>query len=483
MAGGTKINIVERHVEKGILLICVLLLVVFAMENLPSSPREIDQVASRSASKIQKFWKLPLVALPPQEVDAAIKEAAEGALENAEHSEKPIAQVPKYTEDLRAIRQSPFQAQLMANFVALSMPPKPTGTLDEPKITTIPLAVLQGTLDRTPLPAPGVMIDRQLTRRQIDGGDSAVTKTVAHLWAAYPFDDLAGMWEEELTKAETPIRVVVAKVEVQRREQSTGGPWGEPRTIRTVTSAGADLPPELPAFTVEPNNVADVRAAVEALRSDWQGRLLRPDYWPIFDVAGGRGEQPWPVFLLTLSPEMDFNTAVWAHDESVQAQRYYSYRYRIWLVNPLLASPLDVAKGAEDEATIPTIMTPWSDWSEPVLEEASTEFFASSVSMRGVRVTILVEAVGQIVKESFWADIGTPVAGKKVVRLFNVISGKEEPIEVDFETGAVLVSLDNKVDLLRGVASQPTDQVIYLDADGKLRSRLVAIDRDEAKNR
>jgi hypothetical protein len=482
MAGDTKINVVERHVEKGVLLICVLLLVVFAMENLASSPREIGDIASPSDSKIQGFYRLPKAVFPPQEVDAALKAAAAAALENAENSEEVVSKVRNYTAELEAVRQSPWPMGLMDNCVAMSFPPPPERVHDGPEVTTIPLDVLQGALDRVPLTAPGVMIDRQVTRRQVDGGDQAVTQTVAHLWATYPFEELFGSWEEELSKAATPIRVVVTKVEVQRREQSAAGEWGDPKMVQTIRSGSADQPPELPVFTVDPNNAAEVVAAVQSLlQEQWQGPLLRPSYWPILDGAGG--ESPWPAYLVSLAPDVDVAQVLWAHDESVRAKRSYSYRYRIWLVNPLLASPLDVAKGAEDEATVAAITTPWSDWSEPVLEEASTEFFASSVSMRGVRVTILVEAVGQTVKESFWADAGMPVAGVKIVRLFNPISKKEEPIEVSFDTGAVLVSLDGEVDLLRGVTSQPTNQVIYLNAEGELRSRLVAIDRDEAKNR
>jgi len=488
MPGGAKISPIEKHAEKGVLAIAGVLLIGFAVHYLASSPRSVDQIASKQSRGSDGFWRLRRESLPPQDVDEALAEAGRAVQENAEKARMPKASPPEYLKTWEDVRDHPYQPDdLLIGFAGLSMPPKPTiaiGPTTGPPITKIPLADLQHVLDAITPEAPQVVINRELTRRPgPDNQDRPVTKTVAHVWGAFPFQTLTDQWQERMTKAASTTGVVVAGVELQRRRRGADGTWHE----QTVTSVGPQqhqTPPEVPAYDLEDDNSAEVLAVIAKLAKEFQTIICRPSYWSAY-VAESKRWVTWRDAFASVAPGVREGDVIWAHDENVSGGQAYAYRYRLQLVNPLLASPLDVAKESVTEATIPLLVSPWSPWSEPVAVPTATEFYVASVSgRRGVRVLIYTEAMGEQVESGFLVRNGEPIGDVRELNLANPISGQQEMIDVDFNTGAVAVAQGSQKGLLiRGAFVKRAEQVIYLDAQGELRSRLDSVDAERRKVR
>jgi hypothetical protein len=209
-------------------------------------------------------------------------------------------------------------------------------------------------------------------------------------------------------------------------------------------------------------------------------------------------EVPKATPVPSLSAQMAGGTIlVWFHDHSLVGGRAYRYRLRLVLLNPLLMRTGDVKKGHEEDARKPTMATPWSPWSDAVRVAQAHRFFVTgaAANLGNVRVSVFSRKLGQRVTSSFNIRPGEPIGGTEELSVVNPITGQVEKKQTDFSTGAVAVELDfGKEVPIRGgavrAARTKTVEMLYLDAEGRLQSRLRSIDevsseyrklRDEAR--
>ncbi len=476
MAQGTKISVIEQHVEKGVLVLCAIGLLVAFFNWVAKSPRAIDRMpTAKKSSKVG--WKVSTSAtLPPEDVDEAIEFVALKVDENADEATSGDSQSVGFPEQIKALRANPFAKDVLAEFTGLTQPPAVREDIEPPEAPET--FTRNDLLARIPAPPkPQVWVSRQLSRRPTDGGeDRPEAIVVAHLVATYPWDELSNAWQELLSKAATQTRVVVAKVEVKSEYELADGSWA-PREVTLVHAGQAEDVPVVPTWSG--NNTEAVTAAVSDLNTSWQNTLLLPDYWDVFDQRV-RKWQPWTDVVADKFPDAN----VGAHDEPVTAEQPYRYAYRFVLINPLIASPMDVDEAQLVEAKEPDLVTPWSAWSDAVASSASTEFFVTSATASGgVRSVVYTNALGQEVEESFRCRLGAPIGGPKSTGVRDPISGGQIVTDVDFGTGAVAASMELNRQIYRGAIAQRTAQVIYLDAQGRLHSRFVSVDRARNKQR
>lgn len=462
MPQGTKINIVEQHVEKVVLALCTLLVICAVVHWGIASPRKIKVYGGQPPEQL---------TIPPADVDGAIGQAAEAVDEKAKKEPVSIGRPEDYLAKLQATRTNPFDVDLQ-NVVAWSQPPAPVARREFTRGTYITLQQLQ---DEMPSPPkPDLVVVRSLTRRPGDDGqDRPEPVIVAHLWAQYPWETLTAAWETMLKKAATSTRVVVVAVELESRYLGPDGKWvaREAKIVPVKT-------PDLPAFTG--NNGGEIATAIATLRDKLQDGILRPDYWQVYD-APSTAWVKWTKILADPQPQQT-DTLLWAHEEKLMAERPYAYRYRLVLVNPLLASAVDVDDAHRQDAATPLAFSGWSLWSDSAAAAPVTEFFMRSASSQGfVRVEVFTDAMGKTVQEQFRTELGEPIGAEVDKDVTNPITERSEPTSVDFRTGGSVVALGDGRQVLVKNFLRSTTAVILLDSQGKLQIRLVQLDLAKLK--
>ena len=189
----------------------------------------------------------------------------------------------------------------------------------------------------------------------------------------------------------------------------------------------------------------------------------------------------------------------WFHSDKIQYGHEYRCRFRLIFVNPLLTSIDDVDKSKPQDAKIPTITTKWSPWSDPVEVARDMQFFVtgSSASSKTFSATIFTKVLGQLVSGRFGRiGVGEPIGGIASVAVINPATGETEEPQIEFSTGAIAVSLNFQKELVlltrSGRYIKRTTELIYMDQDGKLHSRVMYDDqhnktyramRDEVKEK
>jgi len=191
---------------------------------------------------------------------------------------------------------------------------------------------------------------------------------------------------------------------------------------------------------------------------------------------------PEPTFVPSLLWQKEAGKVlVWFHQTGLESRKVYRYRVRLVLLNPLLTYDTDVKNRAE--AAVASVMTPPSQWSDPVFVPKAAEMFltGSSPSQGTVRVTVFALRLGNRVKRSFTVAGGQPIGTKvKPIKVINPATGEVEEVEVDFSTGAVAVDFDFDKRILKGNISRRTVEMLYLD-DGELGMRIRGVDEDSER--
>jgi hypothetical protein len=176
---------------------------------------------------------------------------------------------------------------------------------------------------------------------------------------------------------------------------------------------------------------------------------------------------------------------VWAHDalrNSVVSGKTYQYRMRLRLYNRYCAFPSPLADPADAEKVV--LATDWSEPTEPVTIKLDTEFFLASVSGERVRTDVFKWVEGNWLRQTFDVEPGEPIGGIRRVTLPGEDAVKEL---VDFDTGAIVLEMDLQR-MFRPVrtgsdgwsvgAPKSTVAVVYVDAAGDVRERLLELDRN-----
>ena len=576
---------VERHIEKIILAVCVLLLVYAVFHWGFSSPLVIE-VITGSRGRVE--------SAPPDKADPVLLKAAE-EIENRSMADRspPPSPVPDYAGQLRRL-QSPSVPPVQ---IVISLPP-PLPLPGDPN-TPLDLAKMGMKEIEAIIPKPGkpqVMVDREFTQKDPE----PVDVLTSHVAATFNWGELVKRLNKALEQTAIFPEVVVVRVEAQIRERRLDGDWGPERVVTMTRIPQTDrdgseiTPPTVPEF--DGNNFDEVNGAISDLKEQWQESILQPDYWNIWWTT-----QEWNTWLIHLPPnpiseriekereeeeeaekaaeraadrsaraptqrrtgratrdrrtrgrsreeaeyaemarrEMEAQERFaeemerrargdrgrgrrdtgrgprdrrilrrdsaraptdvpppkvpeitplqeqledglllfWFHHTELEGLKEYQYRVRLVLVNPLITYSGNVKN--DDDAKQPVVASPWSDWSVPFSAPQMTEFFAISPmgSRRAVRVEVFTRGRGQWVKKSFLVAEGEMIGGTRSVRVPNPEDGTLESEDMDFSTGAVAVRLDFNKTVKRRKISVKTVEMVYMDAKGRLKTRVAAADK------
>jgi len=169
---------------------------------------------------------------------------------------------------------------------------------------------------------------------------------------------------------------------------------------------------------------------------------------------------------------------VWFHDAGLVVGVEYQYRVRLSICSPVVGFEADVSKPEEAKAL--TLTNAWSGWSEVSSAPRLTEFFlVGGWAMRGQGVVeVFTRRWGRAVSERFNVKRGEAI-GASVPKTVTPPNSQPELVDIDFATGAVVVDFDfnRKVRLPNSTVVSTTTELVYLDAEGKLRTRVVSTDR------
>ncbi|MFW6132938.1 MAG: hypothetical protein ACOC8F_03515 [Planctomycetota bacterium] len=245
MAEKEQISPLAQHVEKGVLGVCVLILLSLAL-TYGTGTTTVELNGS----------EVPLGKLGEEVLRAAERRAQ--AARNAGLEDEQIQDV---TDELVALLAEPFPPGLVADWPETALAPPlqrlpvgpQFGPLPEiarveppaPEDVVVSIDVLQ---DHVPRPTqPNANVVRELRNLPVES-ERAPEKIVAHVAGTYAVMQLLEQWRRDLRKMEVPPRFAVLSVRVQRSELQLDGTWNEPRTVTTVTSSrrgqGLEAPPE-----------------------------------------------------------------------------------------------------------------------------------------------------------------------------------------------------------------------------------------------
>jgi hypothetical protein len=583
---------VERHIEKIILAVCVLILVYAVFHWGVSSPLVIEVITGSRGG---------VEPASPDQVDALLQKAAVD-IENKSMVERssPPGPVPDYAGELAQLR-SPSVPSLQ--IVVSSPPPPPEGVT--PPGGSVAKAGLKEIEAIIPKPGkPQVMVDREFTQKDPE----PVDVLASHVVATFSWGDLVKGLDEALTKTAIIPEVVVVRVEARIRERRLDGDWGPERVVTMTRIPQTDRDgteiaiPTVPEF--DGNNLDEVTGAISELKEQqWQESILQPDYWSIWwptqewntwvihlptnpisekiekereaeeeaeraparptrappprrtgrvtrdrrttrgrgmsseeaeyaammqqemaqqerfaaemeararrepgvrgrDARDPRGMSPRdrraprrdtsrtltdvpppkvPEVTTLQEQKEDGLLLFWLHHTELEGLKEYQYRVRLVFVNPLITYSGYVKN--DDDAKQPVVASPWSDWSAPFSAPQMTEFFAVSPmgSRRAVRVEVFTRGRGQWVMKGFLVAEGEMIGGERSVRVPNLEDGTLESENMDFSTGAVAVDFDFSKTVMKGNIPVKTVEMVYMDAKGRLKTRVAAADKDSPR--
>ncbi len=191
---------------------------------------------------------------------------------------------------------------------------------------------------------------------------------------------------------------------------------------------------------------------------------------------------------------------VWAHDAAPEVDggaasgKTYQYRMRIRLYNRYCAIPSDLADS--DDAKRVFVVGEWSEPTAEVVIPSDTQFFLTSGNpslASGAKVTIYKWYEGVWVKHTFRAVVGAHLGGQAREQVGQLPGGRPDRPQIDFSTGATVVDIDydymfrpKKRRGRRGFTIEPpkpTVALVYADASGELRQRILAADRTSAEHK
>jgi hypothetical protein len=467
MAKADDANVLEQHVEKLVLLVCLVLLGVAAHRWILSSPVSMDGV-------------------PIERVDEMLSGKARVVKElYGKEGNVTVPPVPRWAGKTLALRAIAPQAREDVD-VAMPRLPMKIELGGPPEDGLVRLAQLIA--DMPVPPKPQVTAAMELPEKPV-----LADVAVAHGTLAYPFAELAKAWTDRLAKVKVPVKLTAQEVVVEVQEEMGDGQWGPPRQVKVAAKPDAEgnpvVVPRVPDF--DGTNVEQVRGARDKLTQQ-QSHILRPDYYRI--CSPGRQWAPWQPRLpkdeapaeeppsvpvvpgLTAAPSRA--TFVWFHDETMEVGRRYRHRVKLVFVNPMLTYDKAVSEEYLAEARQTYIETEVSEWSDPVSVDRTVHFFLTGASETTgqMTVTIFANKWAQTAMRTFQIRPGEPIGSLWKVRIRNPKTGEAEPAEVDFSTGAISLRFRFAEKWLRGNFEVTTAKMLYLDSQGRLRVRIQAQD-------
>jgi len=284
MAKVSPIDLIENHIEKIILVICVLALVVVGYIWIIGSPRSLELTVVGRPQKVS-----------PAQADETLARTASTVRQRVADLQPPQMPRPAYLARIRQRQDEPLEA--FPRLLDMAFPGVAIAEAGPGKIPPVNLEAL-----REALPAPGVPKVRaewERLRRQA-GAAADADIAAAHVAAVYPWGELRTRWQEILSRTTLQDEPLVWRVLGRVQSRQPGGEWGPVESVRMVGLPLADFqgnvvePPEIPDY--DGNNTEAIAQAVEAWGDEsWQAFLLQPDYWPVW--RPGVGWVDWRVHL------------------------------------------------------------------------------------------------------------------------------------------------------------------------------------------
>jgi hypothetical protein len=475
MAKADNASLLERHLEKLVLLVCLAMLGVAAFHWVRSSPVALSIVDEQGRS-LRKD-------ISPDRVDEALARAAENIKAGYDKVKVPIKPVYPWANDVLDFRQL---AAPQAHLIDPAVPGRAIKSVEPEKAKGITLAELENAIPVPPAPLTGAWIVLPKKAK----GELAET-VVAHGVLAYPMKALEESWKKTLGEKVPFDKAIVWKVNLQVQSQLPDGQWGPWKDANCAVppaAGGEGKPATRPAirdFTGK--NIVEVQDSRNALGVEAiQTIVLRPEYYEIWSGTAWAG---WQTQAPPAPAAQAGEVAVWFHDDTGLAPgTVYRFRTQLALVNPILTYPQAGVRNGEAEAKVKFILSKFGEPSEPTSVTRPVHFFLSGASATNgkMTVTVYVRTWGQWVGKTFQVRPGEMIGGGRKVSIRDPLSeqGAKKAVEVDFTTGAVAIRLDFNKALQVQAMRVKTAELVYLDKDGKVSSRILSLDeRDEARKR
>ncbi|MEK6799979.1 MAG: hypothetical protein AABZ12_13520 [Planctomycetota bacterium] len=184
---------------------------------------------------------------------------------------------------------------------------------------------------------------------------------------------------------------------------------------------------------------------------------------------------------------------LWVHDAragSIRDGRGYQYRLRFKILNQFAAQPEKFDRPAD--AAVVQIAGEWSEASDPITFEPSFSFYVTSddKSRREINVEFFQWYYGAWLKSRrVKFSVGDRLAERQRIEAPDLSdASKVDRPEVSFDGGGVVVDIDFDRPLRERRASasptgvkfggpRPETAAVYVDDDGRLHQRLVAVDK------
>ena len=248
------------------------------------------------------------------------------------------------------------------------------------------------------------------------------------------------------------------------------GKWGPTETIPMVPTATSARP--LHDRRVWPG--PEIQDAWAMLQQN-QPAIRRPAVRPVFEGRWHTPDTPATSDAQPIEPGGD-RVQVWAHDLTAQPGMTYRYQVRVYVVNPLFQKrPLIEEQVAQFQNTL-SLESQASEWTDPIRTDESKYFFADQINPMPLQATFVVYYLfdGQWRTHTFTRVEPGEAIGGTITRTFG-----DRDMPVDLSMDAVLVDIDTG-DTTNFVGANA--RVIYLDgAEGELRMRVVGRDRQHPK--
>jgi len=480
MAKADGLSMMERHVEKLTLLVCLLALTFAGWYWIVSSPIKLKIVDATGRGK-------QIVA--PSRADNILKAVAEKIQKVYEDTEREKVPVPVWVGHLDDVRaMTPMQIE--STDLAMARLPLAPVELPFDDAGQIGLDLLTNAMDA---PVKPVMMASVELPNKTPLGDVVLARGVS----GYPLAELLAKWRSMLKKAVPLNHVVPYKVIVEVQQAPPDGDWAKAKTAVVQTPPLLDPkgnPMELPAIPdFDGTNIQEVRDARDAVLRLWQ-QILQPRYQPVWRAAMKQWVEPeLPMTPVPAVPALPAATDASAaspvaavaqeqgpariaffDDSTMTVGSTCRYRIRLVAINPLLTYDEAVAEENVAEAREKFLTSKPSQWSDPVSVRREVHFFVTGANVMSnkMSVTVYARKWGQWVKKSFDIQPGQPIGGVERVDLVDPLSQGRKSVDVDFSTGATALRLDFKKSLLRQSFTTTTSEMLYLDAAGKLKSRL-----------
>lgn len=260
MAKSFDMNMVERHLEKAILGLAVIVFAYAVFSWGLASPNIADVFTISGDEKIT-----------PDQIDARLAKTSNDVHDKMKGVSPKIPPLNNYAAVLKKMQDGPDMERGFAIDFGTGRLPLAGTDRNRPLIKPVGVAKLAALAPRPE--TPNLLAGRELPRVE-----PPADQMVAHGVTVYPWDELIRRWNAELAEAGITFRPVVLDMIAEYQEMRSDGSWPADSDVRPVRlSATADLKvPAIPSFNGK--NADEIEKIKGELLAKWQDKILQPEY-------------------------------------------------------------------------------------------------------------------------------------------------------------------------------------------------------------